>query len=131
MFCATVHGSGDCFSCPRIAGTQTSAADAANKIATTESKKTSWKRFVAGAKEFLREAPRFLNEWICGCKEIAAYFLSSARVRWSFMAVVRRVSGTFLLEVRRLRSTALSMGSMCMVTSRGALGLLMRLRTTV
>jgi len=59
------------------------------------------------------------------------YFLRSARVRWSLTAVVRRVSGTFLLVVRRLRFHGVSMGSMCMVTSRGALGLLMRLRTTV
>src|SRR6266446_2816571 len=97
----------------------------------TKPKKTDRTRLAAGAREFLLETPRFLDEWICGFKEIAAYFLSSARVRWSFMAVVRRVSGTFLLEVRRFRSTALSMGSMCRVTSSGVLGLLTRLRTTV
>jgi len=126
-----VHGSGDCFSSPCIAGTETSAADAANKTLRAETKKRVWKRLLAGAKRVLRKTSRFQSEWICGFKEMTAYLLSSERVRWSLMAVVRRVSGTFLLVVRRLRSTALSMGSMCMVTSRGALGLLMRLRTTV
>src|SRR5439155_1145919 len=53
------------------------------------------------------------------------YFFSSARVRWSLKAVVRRVSGTFLLVVRRFRSTTLSIGSMCRLTSSGVLGLLM------
>src|SRR5437016_1406183 len=109
--CAAVHGSGGRFSCPRMAGTATRAPDAANRIATAETKKQLGDGLSPAPKNYSRDA-RFLDEWICGFKEIAAYFLRSARVRWSFMAVVRRVSGTFLLEVRRLRSTALSMGSM-------------------
>src|SRR5437667_6315575 len=112
MVCAAAHGSDGGFSCPRMAGTETRAPDAANRIATAETKKPAWRRFVSGAKELLK---RRLDSWTSGFvdfKEIAAYFLSSARVRWSFTAVVRRVSGTFLLDVRRLRSTALSMGSM-------------------
>src|SRR6266566_2642970 len=125
------HGSEDRFSSSRIARTETSAAGAANKAARTETEKRVWKRLLAGAKRARRRTPRFQTGWTCGSKEITPYFLRSARVRWSLMAVVRRVSGTFLLVVRRLRSTALSMGSMCMVTSRGALGLLIRLRTTV
>src|SRR5437660_11408748 len=100
--CAALHGSDGCFSCPRTAGTETSAADAANKTATAETKEFIWKRLVADANDFPGETLRFVNEGTCGFTEIAAYFLSSARVRCSFMAVVRRVSGIFLLEVRLL-----------------------------
>src|SRR5438093_7362535 len=42
----------------------------------------AWRRFVSGAKELLK---RRLDSWTSGFvdfKEIAAYFLSSARVRW-------------------------------------------------
>src|SRR5204863_4891820 len=52
--CAAVHGSGGRFSCPRMAGTATRAPDAANRIATAETKKTAWRRFVSGAKELLK-----------------------------------------------------------------------------
>src|SRR6266446_3691416 len=79
--CAAVHGSSDCFSRPRIAGTERSAADTANKTATDEAQKTDGRRLASGGTEFLGETPPRLNEWICGFKEIAPYFLSSARVR--------------------------------------------------
>src|SRR5271168_4993614 len=59
-----------------------------------------------------------------------SYFLSSALVRCSLVAVVRRVSGTFLLLVNFLRSMTLHIGSMCRETSIGVFGLFRRLRTT-
>src|SRR6266404_5118530 len=97
---SAVHGSDERFSSPRIPGTEM-RVDRTSKTVRAKTKEIVWKRLVAVAKDFLREASRLLNKRICESMEIAAYFLSSARVRWSFMAVVRRVSGTFLLEVRR------------------------------
>src|SRR5713226_5143712 len=63
----------------------------------------------------------------------ADYLFSRASLRWraSLKAVVRRVSGTFLLVVRSLRSMGLRSGSMCRETSKGVLGLFIRLRTSV
>jgi hypothetical protein len=58
------------------------------------------------------------------------YFLNSERCRCSLTAVVRKVSGTFLLVHSRLRSMALIIGSMCRLTSSGVFGLFKRLRTT-
>lgn len=58
-------------------------------------------------------------------------YLAIWRVRISFVALVRSVSGTFLLFDNFLRSTAFSDGNMCRVTSRGVLELFMRLRITV
>src|SRR5205814_10101184 len=52
--CAAVHGSGGRFSCLRMAGTATRAPGAAYRIATGETKKTAWRRFVSGAKELLK-----------------------------------------------------------------------------
>src|SRR6516165_1519535 len=63
-------------------------------------------------------------------KRMAGYFFWSARVRMSLAALVRRVSGTFLLRESFFRSTGFSSGSMWRVTSRGVLALFMRLRTT-
>src|SRR5712691_7450290 len=63
----------------------------------------------------------------------SADYFSRASLRWrtSLKAVVRRVSGIFLLVVRSLRSKGLRSGSMCRETSKGVLGLFIRLRTTV
>src|SRR5271170_1676894 len=60
-------------------------------------------------------------------REERGYFLNSARVRCSLLAVVRRVSGIFLLPASFLRSTALMAGSRCREISRGVLGLFRRL----
>ena len=50
--------------------------------------------------------------------------------RCNRMAVVRRVSGTFLFTESFLRSPGFRSGSMCRLTSRGVLELFIRLRTT-
>lgn len=59
------------------------------------------------------------------------YFLNSWRCRCSLTAVVRSVSGMFLLVQSRFKSMALIIGNICKVTSSGVFGLLSRLRTTV
>src|SRR5215467_10483434 len=58
------------------------------------------------------------------------YFLDSARCRCNLSAVVRNVSGTFLLIVSFFKSSGFNIGSKFSVTSSGALPLFKRFRTT-
>jgi len=53
-------------------------------------------------------------------------FLAWARWRWSFVAMVRSVSGTFLFMVRNFRSLGFNRGSRCRETSIGVFGLFSR-----